>query len=160
MAEKIVHPIAPIFNSESQVLILGSFPSPKSRDNLMFYGNPQNRFWTVLSKIFNESLPTTLSQRKNFALKHKIALWDVISECEIMGANDASITNARPNDLNKILSIAPISAIFTTGKTATKLYQQFFKKESIYLPSPSPANFAYSTERLIQEYSIILDYLK
>ena len=153
------HNISPIFNKNSKILILGSFPSPKSRENEIFYGNPQNRFWLVLAKLFNEPTPETKTDKIDFLLKHKIALWDVVEECIIQGASDCTIKDAKPNDLNIIFKKAKISAVFTTGKTATKLYKQFFNKESIYLPSPSPANFAYNFKKLVVEYSKILKFL-
>lgn len=158
--EKLIHNIQPIFNNESRILILGSFPSPKSRENNMFYGNPHNRFWIVLSTLFNQKIPTNNLEKTTFLLEHKIALWDVIKECSISGASDASIANAVPNDLSIILNTAKIGAIFTTGKTATELFNKFFNKQSIYLPSPSPANFAYTFEKLIESYKVILEYLK
>ena len=114
--EKLVHNIKPIFNNESRILILGSFPSPKSRDNNMFYGNPNNRFWAILAALFNQEIPQNNMDKISFLLEHKIALWDVIKECKISGASDASITDARPNDLSIILNNAKIQAIFTTGK--------------------------------------------
>ena len=156
---KLRHSIPPIYNEKSKILILGSFPSPKSRENEIFYGNPQNRFWKVLSIIFNEPTPVTAEDKTNFLLNHHIALWDVIAECTITGASDYSIKNAKPNNLDLIFKKAKIKAVFTAGKTATKLYTQFFNKQSIYLPSPSPANFAYDLEKLVQEYKKILNYL-
>ena len=125
--EKLVHNIKPIFNNESRILILGSFPSPKSRDNNMFYGNPNNRFWAILAALFNQGIPQNNMDKISFLLEHKIALWDVIKECSISGASDASITDAKPNDLSIILNNAKIQAIFTTGKTATTLFSKYFK---------------------------------
>lgn len=158
--EKLKHNIDPIYDKNSQILILGSFPSPISRKNQIFYGNPQNRFWIILAKIFNEKVPETITEKRNFVIQHKIALWDVVEQCEIDGASDSSIRNVIPNDIDKILKTANIKAIFTTGKTATKLFKKYFKQDSIYLPSSSPANFAYSFDDLIKEYQKILNYLK
>ncbi len=158
--EKLIHTINPIFNHDSRVLILGSFPSPLSRKNNMFYGNPRNRFWEILSAIFNEKIPQNNSGKIAFLLDKKIALWDVVKECEIHGASDSSITNVVPNDLDKIFSIANIRATFTTGQTATKLYTKLFNKTSIYLPSPSPANFGCNFDTMVQKYRAILEYLK
>ncbi len=158
--EKLIHTINPIFNHDSRVLILGSFPSPLSRKNNMFYGNPRNRFWEILSAIFNEKIPQNNSGKIAFLLDKKIALWDVVKECEIHGASDSSITNVVPNDLDKIFSIANIRATFTTGQTATKLYAKLFNKNSIYLPSPSPANFGCNFDTMVQKYRAILEYLK
>ena len=157
--EKLIHTINPIFNHDSRVLILGSFPSPLSRKNNMFYGNPRNRFWEILSAIFNEKIPQNNSGKIAFLLDKKIALWDVVKECEIYGASDSSITNVVPNDLDKIFSIANIQAVFTTGQTATKLYAKLFNKNSIYLPSPSPANFHFNLSTLIENYKKIIEFL-
>ncbi len=157
---KLIHSIPPIFDEFSKILILGSFPSPKSRENNIFYGNPQNRFWAVLSNMFNENFPKSNDDKKLFLLRHNIALWDVVKECEIVGASDASITNVVPNNLEIIFNKAKIKAVFTTGNTATNLYWKFFNKNNIYLPSPSPANFAFNLQKLIEKYKIILKYLK
>ena len=158
--EKLIHNIQPIFNNKSRVLILGSFPSPKSRENNMFYGNVNNRFWAIFATLFNQNMPQNNADKITFLLEHKIALWDVVKECRISGASDASITDAIPNDLSIILNNAKIEAIFTTGKTATVLFNKFYHKQSIYLPSPSPANFAYSFEKLVDSYKVILEYVK
>lgn len=160
MANFLTHPIQPIYDENSKILILGSFPSPKSREKNIFYGHPQNRFWLVLSKLFDEEKPLTNEERKQFLLKHKIAVWDVVKECEIVGASDSSIKNVKVNDLKQIYKVANIRAVFTTGKTAYNLYKKYVDENVICLPSPSPANCAISIDNLIKEYSVIMEYLK
>ena len=154
----MIHNIPPVWDENSKVLILGSFPSPKSRESGFFYGHPQNRFWDVLAIVFEEEKPKTISEKKDFLLSHHIALWDVIGSCDISGADDASIENATPNDLSQIK--ADIKATFTTGKTATAYYEKFHGKRSVYLPSPSPANRAVKKERMIEEYMKIRHVLE
>ena len=163
-AERITHAFSPVFDSESRILVLGTMPSPKSRELGFYYSHPRNRFWPVLAKIFGEEIPGTPEEKKNFCLRHKIALWDVLKECEIEGASDSSIKNAVPNDISIILNSADIKAIFTTGTTAAKLYKKFIEPETkipvIALPSTSPANAKVKFEELAEKYKIILDYLK
>ena len=141
----IAHPIPPVFDKNSRVLILGSFPSVRSREVGFFYGHPQNRFWRTLAAVLHEArIPQTTEEKRAFLLSHGIALWDVIASCEIEGSSDASIRNAVPNDLSNILEHAPIERIITTGGTAHRLYQRYLKLqtgvEDICLPSTSPAN--------------------
>lgn len=162
--ERITHAFDPVFDPESRILILGTMPSPKSREFGFYYSHPRNRFWPVLAKIFGEEVPKTPDERKNFALRNKIALWDVLKECDIEGASDSSIKNAVPNDILIILNSADIKAVFTTGATAAKLYKKFIEPESkipaIALPSTSPANAKVKFEKLVEEYKIILTFLK
>lgn len=162
--QHIVHTIEPVFDENSRVLILGSFPSPKSRENAFFYGHPQNRFWAVIAEVFNEETPQTKEERLAFLFRHKIALWDTVYECDISGAADSSIKNAVPTDLNRILSAANIKMIFTTGKAAYKYYVKFHEKQTgikaVCLPSTSPANAAWSKQGLVSEYRIIKEYAK
>ena len=162
--ERINHVFDPVFDSESRILILGTMPSPKSRELGFYYSHPRNRFWPVLAKIFGENVPETPEERKNFALRHKIALWDVLKECDIEGASDSSIKNAVPNDISVILNSTEIKAVFTTGATAAKLYKKFIEPETkipaTALPSTSPANAKVKLEELCEEYKIILEYLK
>lgn len=163
-SERIAHTFDPIFDSESRILVLGTMPSPKSREFGFYYSHPRNRFWPVLAKIFGEEVPKTPDERKNFALRNKIALWDVLKECDIEGASDSSIKNAVPNDINIIFEKADIKAVFTTGATAAKFYKKFIEPESkipaIALPSTSPANAKVKFEKLVEEYKIILTFLK
>jgi len=157
--EKIAHPLNPIYNSNSKILILGTMPSIKSRENKMYYSHPKNRFWIVLATIFNETVPQTNKEKEDFILKHNLALWDVLKSCKIKGSSDSSITEPVVNDFGLIFNNCNIKAIFTTGTTATKLFNKLLGYKSIYLPSTSPANCKVSLEKLIKEYSIILDYL-
>lgn len=156
MRKKVYHELPPIYHKKDKVLLLGSLPSPKSRENKFYYGHPQNRFWKILAKVFNEEVPLTIEDKKLFLEKNKIALWDVVNSCEIENASDSSITNIVPNDLNIILKECKIEKIFTLGKTATNLYKKYCypqtKIESIYLPSTSPANCAMNEEELIKEF--------
>ena len=161
--EHIEHGIPPVFNAESRVLILGTMPSPKSRKNGFYYMHPQNRFWRVISTVLGEPLPTTNGERASLLLKNKIALWDTLAQCDIIGASDSSVKNAIPNDLSTITDAADIKAIFTTGKTAYKYYCRFQQEktgiEAICLPSTSPANARFGLDALIDEYKIIKNYL-
>ena len=156
----VVHEIAPIFDKNSKVLILGTMPSPKSRQAAFYYMHPQNRFWRVLGAILEEDFSVSTEQKRNILLKRRIALWDVLKSCDIDGASDASIKNEVPNDLNIIFSSSKIDQVFTTGRTAEKFYQKYFGKECIALYSPSAANCAISFERLCEDYSQILEFLK
>ncbi|MEG1436702.1 MAG: DNA-deoxyinosine glycosylase [Oscillospiraceae bacterium] len=155
------HNISPLYNSNSQVLILGSFPSVKSREQSFFYGHPQNRFWLTLANLLKCDVPSSIEQKKSMLLDHNIALWDVIKCCEISGSSDSSIKNVEPNDLTIILSQCNIKKIFANGKASQTLFNKYIKpelkREIILLPSTSPANAAYSVERLIVEWGKILD---
>ena len=153
------HPIQPVYDENSRILILGSFPSVKSREQMFFYGHPQNRFWRLLSEIFEYPLPKTVEEKRSFLLSSQIALWDVISTCEITGSSDTSIKNVVPNDLSGILNCANIERIFLNGKTAEKYYNRFFRDiiniEAICLPSTSPANAVYTFDKLVESWKII-----
>lgn len=153
------HPIPPLYTAQSTVLILGSFPSVKSREEAFFYGHRQNRFWKVLARVFKKDAPQTITQKRDFLLSHHIALWDVIASCEIVGSSDSSIKNVIPNDLSIILDSAPIRQIFVNGKTAEKWYNRCIKAQinqtAICLPSTSPANAAWTLERLTEEWKYI-----
>lgn len=155
-----VHNIPPLFDENSEILILGSFPSQKSREAQFFYGHPQNRFWLVLSEVLGEKLPQRIDEKREMLLKNKIALWDVIASCEIVGSSDSSIKNAVPNDVSGIIKKSNIKRIFVNGKTAEKYYNRYILDSTqipaIALPSTSPANAAYSLERLVDEWKIIL----
>lgn len=155
-----VHPIPPVFDGNSKILILGSFPSVKSREENFFYGHPQNRFWKVLAQIFDEPLPQTVGEKKNLLLSNNIALWDVIASCEVDGSSDSSIKNVTPNDLSIIFNTAKITKIFVNGKTAEKYYNKHIKsqinREAICLPSTSPANAAWSLEKLAEVWGKVI----
>lgn len=160
----VVHPIAPLYDSASRVLLLGTMPSPKSREQGFFYGHPQNRFWRVMAEIFDAPLPRTNEEKAALLLSRGVALWDVLYSCEIDGASDASIKNAVPNDLTPILQAADIRAVFATGGRAAALYRAFLQPKTglpiFALPSTSPANCACSLERLCGEYRRMLAYLE
>ncbi len=157
----IVHPLAPIYDDHSKILILGSFPSVRSRESGFYYGHPQNRFWRVLAAIFGGDLPETAEDKRAFLLKNGIALWDVLASCEIKGSSDASIREEVPNDVGKLLERAPIERIFVNGKTAEKYYKKHLEKPlgraCRVLPSTSPANAAMSLDRLINAWREILE---
>lgn len=162
--EHIIHSIEPVFDAESRVLILGTMPSPKSREVQFYYGHPQNRFWRVLAAVLGEELPQSVPEKKAMLLRRRIALWDVLAECEITGASDSSIRNPVANDLSVILGHAPVQAVFTTGATAWKLYTRLQKPhtgiEAVRLPSTSPANCAVKMEALTEAYKAILPWLE
>ena len=155
----LTHPISPVYDEHASILILGSFPSVKSREQGFFYGHPQNRFWRVTAAVFEDDVPMTVPDRRAFLLRHGIALWDVIAACEIAGSSDASIRAAAVNDLTPILKAAPIRAIFVNGQTAGKLYrartEPLIHRPATVLPSTSPANAGWSLERLIAAWAVI-----
>ncbi|SFU73244.1 DNA-deoxyinosine glycosylase [Butyrivibrio sp. INlla21] len=155
----IVHPIPPLYDKNSRVLILGSFPSVKSREAQFFYGHQQNRFWKVIAALFDEEVPNTIPEKKALLKRNKIALWDVIHSCDITGSSDSSIKNVTPNDLKIILDSSNIEAIYVNGKTAEKYYKKYTEKiierTAICLPSTSPANAAWNMEKLIEAWKII-----
>ena len=155
---KIKHPFEAIYDKNSKILILGSFPSVKSREQKFFYGHPQNRFWKVISAIFKEEIPKSIPEKKKMLISNKIALWDVIASCEIIGSSDSSITNAVPNDLTPIFKSATIEKVFCNGPKSFELYQKYiYPKNNIKaekLPSTSPANAAFNLEKLIKEWSL------
>ena len=155
----IIHPIPPLYDENSRILILGSFPSVKSREECFFYGHPQNRFWKVTSAVFGEDAPQTIDEKKAFLLRNHIALWDVIGSCDIVGSSDSSIKNVTPNDLSIILKNADIKQIYVNGKTAYKYYVKYTEEKTgrsaISLPSTSPANAAWTLDKLVSEWGCI-----
>ncbi len=161
------HPIPPVYSSDPQtpprILILGSFPSVKSRETAFFYGHPKNRFWRVMAAVLGEPVPETVEQKNALLITHGIALWDVIATCEITGSSDSSITNVTPTDLTPILAIGTVKAVFTNGTTATRLYTKYQYPvtdiPAIPLPSTSPANATKTAEDLIEKWRMIRDYL-
>lgn len=162
--EFIVHPFAPVYNAQSRILILGSFPSVKSRQQMFYYGHPQNRFWKILADIFEQPVPETITQKKAFLLDHGIALWDVIGQCEIKGSADSTIKNPIPNDLEHLLAQTDIQTVFCNGRKSMQEFEKHqgkaIKIKPIYLPSSSPANASYSLLRLIEIWKpLILDAL-
>ncbi|MBR6487442.1 MAG: DNA-deoxyinosine glycosylase [Clostridiales bacterium] len=159
----MLHPIDPVFDKDSKVLILGSFPSVRSREAGFFYGHPQNRFWKVTARVFGDEVPQTTEEKKAFLLRNHIALWDVIGSCDIDGSSDASIRNVTVNDISLILKTADIRSVFLNGKKAYSLYQKYMypviKREGICLPSTSPANAMWSVEKLTSEWDRIRDFV-
>lgn len=151
--QHVSHGFAPVYDQNSKILILGSFPSVKSREEGFYYAHPRNRFWKILAAILQEKEPATIQEKKELLFSHGIAIYDVIEECDIIGSSDSNIKNVVPSDLAPILDIAQIQTIFTNGKTAERLYQKYQKTqtklESVCLPSTSPANAAFSFERLM-----------
>lgn len=159
----VTHEFEPIFNQDSRVLILGTFPSVKSRENQFYYGHPQNRFWKVMAGLTDSSVPITIDEKKTLLLDHGIAIWDIISYCEIKGSSDSSIRNVIPADLSRILDSCDIRQIYANGGTAKKLYEKYSQektgREIIGLPSTSPANAAFSLERLLGSWCQVKEYL-
>jgi len=159
----ILHPIDPIYNEDCRILILGSFPSVKSRENAFFYSHPQNRFWKVLCAVLQEPLAETTEEKKELLLRHHIALWDVIASCDITGSADSTIQNVIPNDLSPIIKASPDIKIFTNGTVAHRYYRRYMEnpmgRQAIALPSTSPANAASTLSKLIAAWQVIGQYL-
>ncbi len=163
MNEFVEHTFKPIYNDKSKVLILGTMPSPKSRENGFYYSHPQNRFWRVISELYNKKLPRTNNEKIKLLLDCHIALWDVLKSCNINGADDSSIKNPVVNDINGLLEHTNICIVFTTGAKASSLYKKYcsesIKIPSIALPSTSPANCRfYNFDSLKESYKIIKYY--
>ena len=150
----VSHDFEPVFDENSKVLILGTFPSVKSRENQFYYGHPQNRFWKVIAGLTESEVPQTIEEKKKLLLEHGIAIWDVIESCDIIGSSDSSIKNVVPADIESVVANSKIQNIYANGGTEKKLYEKYSKKktgrEIIGLPSTSPANAAYSLERLLE----------
>jgi hypoxanthine-DNA glycosylase len=160
MSKKKVHPFPPVFDKDAEILILGTFPSVKSRENQFYYGHPQNRFWQVLANIFEDDLPHTIDEKKRFLLKHHIALWDVLSSCEIKNSADSSIKSPTVNNIEPLIESTRIQRIYCNGKKAQALYERYIEHKqsafpSVCLPSTSPANAGYSLSKLIDVWRII-----
>ena len=151
--QHVEHPFPPVVDTDSRILILGSFPSVKSREDGFFYGHPQNRFWRILAAVFTEEVPDDIAAKKTLLLRHHIALWDVISTCDIEGSSDASVKNAVPVDIARITELAHIERVICNGNLAHKLYQRHLEViiglKATALPSTSPANAAWTLDRLI-----------
>lgn len=159
----IQHPIPPLYDENAKVLILGSFPSVKSREQMFFYGHPQNRFWKVISAVMDVHTPESIEEKRNFLYTKHIALWDVIASCDITGSSDSSIKNVVANDLSEILKKANIKQIFVNGKTAEKYYNQYIRdtigRNAVCLPSTSPANAGWNLDRLIEAWKTVKTYM-
>ena len=162
--DRLSHPFPPLYDAESRILILGSFPSVKSREAMFFYGHPQNRFWRVVSTVLGCDCPRTIEEKRQMLHAHHIALWDTIASCEIEGSSDSSIRGVVPNDLTPILRGADIRQIYCNGGTSYQYFrryqQQLTGREAVKLPSTSPANAAWSAERLTAAWRVILEALK
>lgn len=152
--EHIVHPFPPLYDEDSEILILGSLPSVKSREQMFFYGHPQNRFWKVVSTVLGEPVPVTIEEKKAMLHAHHIALWDTIYSCDIIGSSDSSIKNVTPTDLTKIVRSSKVAEVICNGKTSGKYFAKYQQKtlgmEPVVLPSTSPANAAFSVDKLTE----------
>ena len=150
--QSLKHTFDPVFNEESKILILGSFPSVKSRENQFFYGHPQNRFWKVMANVLNWEVPETIEEKKEMLLTNHVAVWDVIASCSIIGSSDTSIKDVVVNDFSKILENSKVEHIYVNGGKAYELYHKYAEKitgmKAVKLPSTSPANAAWNLEKL------------
>ena len=157
--QHVTHTFEPVFNEESKLLILGSFPSVKSRENNFYYGHPKNRFWKVLSRVIEDEVPQTIEEKKLFLIEHHIAVWDVIESCAIVGSSDTSIKDVVINDFSRVLENSAIEKIYVNGSKAYDLYHKYAEEKTgivaIKLPSTSPANAAWSLDRLCVEWEQI-----
>ena len=158
---QLSHTFEPVYDHKSEILILGTFPSVKSRESAFYYGHPQNRFWKLLAVLKNEEVPGTIEEKKAFLLRNKIAIWDVIYSCDIEGSSDSSIKNVIPNDIAKVIKESSIKRVYANGDKACKLYRKFCETnvgiEIIGLPSTSPANAAFSMDKLKESWKEALD---
>ena len=161
--EHLTHTFEPVFNKDSKILILGSFPSVKSRENNFYYGHPQNRFWKVLAQIMEQKLPQTIEEKKEFLLENHIAVWDVIESCSIVGSSDTSIKDVVVNDFSRVLEHSSVKTIYVNGGKAYELYHKYAEKRTgivaVKLPSTSPANAAWNLDRLCAVWREIVDEL-
>ncbi len=151
---KVTHTFEPIYNEQSKILILGTFPSVKSRESAFYYGHPQNRFWKVLARLTGENVPAAIEEKKAMLLAHGIAIWDVIASCDIEGSSDSSIKDVIPNDIAGLLQKSGIKEIYGNGDKACQFYNRFCREQTgveiVKLPSTSPANAAFSLDRLTE----------
>lgn len=162
--QQIIHPFPLFVREDARILILGSFPSVKSREQKFFYGHPQNRFWKVMAGVCGCPVPGTIDEKKAFLAQNHIALWDTIHSCTITGSSDSSIRDVVPNDLTPILDKADIREIYCNGGTSYRLYEKYLRqqtgREAVKMPSTSPANAAWSVDRLMQAWSVIAEKLQ
>lgn len=162
--KKLTHTFEPIYNKDSKILILGSFPSVKSRENNFYYGHPQNRYWKVLARILDVKIPETVNEKRSMLLYNNIAIWDVIHSCSIIGSSDTSIKDVVVNDFSEILNNSKVRNIYVNGGKAYELYHKYAEKttgiKAIKLPSTSPANATWNLDRLCEAWSRIKDDLK
>ena len=161
--EHVSHEFEPVWNKDSRVLVLGTFPSVKSRQQKFYYGHPQNRFWKVTAALLERGVPERIEEKKKLLLEGHIAVWDVIDSCDIEGSSDSSIRNVKANDIGGLLAQTSIRAVFANGDKACQLYRKYCMeqagREIIRLPSTSPANAAWTLEKLIQAWSVIREYM-
>ena len=161
MSERILHPFPPLFDSESRTLILGSFPSVKSREAMFFYGHPQNRFWRLTALLCHEDTPQTIEEKSSLILRHHLALWDSIQSCTITGSSDSSVRDVVPNDLRVIFDNSKTERVFCNGALSQNMYMKYIYPQTgiaaVKLPSTSPANAAYSLERLAESWRVIME---
>lgn len=157
---RVLHPFPPLYDERSEALILGSFPSVKSRENMFFYGHPQNRFWKLLALLCGEEVPVTIEEKTDLVLSRHLALWDTIRSCTITGSSDSSVRDVVPNDLSVIIDNSRVSRVFCNGALSYNMYMKYSFPatgiRAVKLPSTSPANAAYSLERLAKAWEIIL----
>ncbi len=156
MSGTVQHPFAPLMSTTSRILILGSFPSVKSRENQFYYGHPQNRFWRMLSGVFGAPLPCTIEEKTALVLTHHLALWDSIASCTITGSSDASVRDVVPTDIRLVLDHAPIERVLCNGALSARMYKKYLEgitgMPALTLPSTSPANASWSLSRLIEAW--------
>lgn len=156
----VVHTFEPVYDRNSRILVLGSLPSVKSREQNFYYGHPQNRFWKVIAQLTGWQIPETIEDKKKMLFANGIAIWDVIAECDIIGSSDSSIKNVVVNDFEEILKEAPIQKVYANGAKSYELYQKYAfektRREIIKLPSTSPANAAWNIERLCEVWKVLL----
>lgn len=159
--QSLKHTFDPVFNAESKILILGSFPSVKSRENNFFYGHPQNRFWKVMANVLEWEVPTTIEEKREMLLENHVAVWDVIASCSIVGSSDISIKDVVVNDFSRILENSKVERIYVNGGKAYELYHKYAEKvtgiQAVKLPSTSPANAAWSLEKLTKTWKEIIE---
>lgn len=161
--EHVTHTFAPVYDEKSRILILGTFPSVKSRETAFYYGHPQNRFWRVTAALTGNAVPETVEEKKQMLLENGIAIWDVIASCDIVGSSDSSIRNVTPNDIADIVRKSKITRIYANGGTAAKLYRRYAESQTgmeiTVLPSTSPANAVFQMERLLEHWKVISEDL-
>lgn len=159
--ERVYHTFPPVYDENSKILILGSFPSVQSRKDGFYYGHPRNRFWPLMAALTEEAVPSSIPDKQELLLRHGIALWDVAQSCCIIGSSDSSIREITPVPIREILEAADIQAIFANGSTAWRLYMEYLypvtDMEAVKLPSTSPANAAVSADRLLARWRQALD---
>jgi len=157
---RVIHPFPPLVCPESRTLILGSFPSIKSREQRFFYGHPQNRFWRMLAAVYGEPVPEDIPAKTQLVYAHKLALWDSIGECTIIGSSDASVRDVVPVEITRVLEAAPIERVLCNGALSGRYYRRYLQPvtgiEAHIMPSTSPANAAWQLDRLVAAWREVL----